>query len=63
MQFGGEQMFRENILTPPCAAFSRGLRVTFLKLVEAVTAMNFYWIIYTVEEAPNVPIFNGDIKQ
>ena len=25
--------------------------------------MNFYWAIYTVEEDPNVPFFNGDIKQ
>ena len=31
MQFGGEQMFRENIRTPPPprVAFSRELRVTF----------------------------------
>ena len=28
MQFGGEQMFRENVRTP-CVPFSRGLRVTF----------------------------------
>ena len=28
-----------------------------MKLVEAVTAMNFYWAIYTIEKAPNVPIF------
>ena len=29
----------------------------YLLYVQAVTVINFYWIIYTVEEAPNVPIF------
>ena len=62
MQFGGKNVFVK-IFAPPCVAFSRRLRVTlkfFLKLVEAVTAMNFYWAIYTVEKAPNVPIFLMD---
>ena len=35
----------------------------YLKLVKTVIVINFYWVIYTVEEAPNVPIFNGNIKQ
>ena len=50
---------------PLCSILARIARdfLIFLKLVEAVTAMNFYWVIYTVEEDPNVPIFNGDIKQ
>ena len=59
MQFGGNKCFVK-IFVPPCVPFSRGLRVTFkffLELIEAVTDMNFYWVIYTAEEDPNVPIF------